>query len=349
MPRWHSLIGFVVLILAQAVRASPATQPFHRTGPFLLGADISWVQEDEANGTVYYDRGQQGDVFQILKAHGFNGIRLRVFVDPASPRGYAATSKEPFCDLAHTLAMAKRAHDAGMALLIDLHYSDTWADPGKQAKPAAWEQLDFPALRKAVYDHTFEVLMSLKRQGTPPQMVQIGNEITNGMLWPDGRAKDHFDQFADLLKSGSAAARDADPSIQIVLHHDKGRSNQVVRDWLDRLIARGVDFDVIGLSCNDTGSPASWKQNFDDLAARYPRYGLIAAEYSYHKRELNEAVYNAPDRRGVGTFIWSPPAITRPFLMSIAPPPERVPPHRNPASSGPPAIIRARAASTPTT
>ncbi|HEY2584956.1 MAG TPA: glycosyl hydrolase 53 family protein [Tepidisphaeraceae bacterium] len=285
---------------------APATQPFHRTGPFLIGADISWVQEDEANGTIYHDQGQQKDIFQILKDHGFNAIRLRVFVNPAAPNGYAATSKEAFCDLPHTLAMARRAHDAGMALLIDLHYSDTWADPGKQHKPPAWEHMDFAALRKAVYDHTFKVLTALKQQGTTPQMVQIGNEITAGMLWPDGRAKDHFDQFAELLKSGIAAARDVDPAIKVVLHHDKGRDNKVVRWWLDNLLARGVQFDVIGLSCNDTGPPANWKANFDDLATRYPQFGLIAAEYSYHKRELNDIVFNAPDHQGIGSFIWEP-------------------------------------------
>ncbi len=216
-------------------------------------------------------------------------------------------SKEAFLRSGwHTLVMAKRAHDAGMALLIDLHYSDTWADPGKQAKPATWEKLGFPALKKAVYDHTFEVLSALKQQNTTPLMVQIGNETTNGMLWPDGQAKDHFDQFADLLKSGIAAARAVDPSIKIVLHHAGGRNNPAVRRWLDNLISRGVQFDVVGLSCNDTGSPAKWKENFDDLANRYPQYGLIAAEYSYHKQELNDAVFNAPDQRGIGTFIWEP-------------------------------------------
>ena len=296
----------LVLLLSSFTAASAPVQPFHRTGPFLLGADISWVQEDEASGTVYYDHGKQQDIFQILKDHGFNAIRLRVFVNPASPHGYAATSKEPFCDLAHTLVMARRAHDAGMALLIDLHYSDTWADPNKQIKPAAWENLDFPMLRQAVYDHTFAVLSALKKQGTEPRMVQIGNEITNGMLWPDGRVPEHFDNLAELLKSGIAAARAVDPQIKVVLHHDKGKNNQVVRAWLDKLIARGVQFDIIGLSCNDTGSPDRWKENFDDLATRYPQHGLIAAEYSYHKRELNDAVFHAPDRRGIGTFIWEP-------------------------------------------
>jgi len=264
------------------------------------------VQEDEADAATYYDHGKKEDVFRILKDHGFNAIRLRVFVDPASPKGYAVTSKEAFCDLAHTLVMAKRAHDAGMSLLIDLHYSDTWADPGKQAKPAAWEKLDFPALKKAVYDHTHKVLAALKDQGTTPQMVQIGNEVSNGMLWPDGSTKTHFDQFADLLKSGIKAARDVDPSIKIVLHTDKGSNDPVARRWVENLVSRSVQPDIIGLSCNGTNPPEKWNETFDDLAKRFPQFGLIASEYGYHKRELNDIVFNAPDHHGIGTFIWEP-------------------------------------------
>jgi arabinogalactan endo-1,4-beta-galactosidase len=292
--------------LAQSAEPNASALPAHRTGPYILGADISWVQEDEAEGSTYYDHGKQKDVFQILKDYGFNYIRLRVFVNPASPRGYAARSKEAFCDEAHTLAMAKRVRAAGMGLLVDFHYSDTWADPGKQFKPAAWENLDLPALKKALYDHTRSVLSALKEQGTTSDMVQIGNEVTNGLLWPDGRAKDHFDNFAELVKSGIAATRSVDPAIKVVLHHDKGNNNAVVRWWLDNLISRGVRFDIIGLSCNTDGPAEKWKANFDDLAVRYPQYGLLAAEYSYRKRELNDVVYNVPDRRGLGSFIWEP-------------------------------------------
>jgi len=131
------------------------------------------------------------------------------------------------------------------------------------------------------------------------------------MLWPDGRAASsttshQFDNFAELVKAGTAATRDVDPKIKIVLHHDKGNNNKAVRWWLDNLISRGVRFDIIGLSCNTDGPAESWKANFDDLAARYPQYGLLAAEYSYRKRELNDIVYHAPDRRGLGSFIWEP-------------------------------------------
>lgn len=305
-PLWRHLAIYFGICLIPLLLTGATTHPFHRTGPFILGADISWVQEDEANGSTYYDHGRREDIFKILKDHGFNYIRLRVFVNPGAPDGYAAHSKQAFCDLAHTLAVAKRVHDAGMGLLIDLHYSDIWADPGKQTTPEAWKNLSFPELRKAVYDYTYKVLSALKKQGTPPQMVQIGNETNHGMLWPTGRVPGHFDQYAELLKSGIAAARAVDPSIKIVLHNAAGRNDKAVRQWVDQLLARHVQFDIIGLSCNDTGSPKNWKNTFDDMAIRYPQFGLIAAEYSYHKRALNDAVFNAPDHRGLGTFIWEP-------------------------------------------
>lgn len=292
--------------LGTTALAGDAVREAHRTGPFMLGADVSWVQEDEANGTVYYDRGVQKDVFAILKGHGFNAIRLRVFVNPKSPKGYAATSKEAFCDKEHTLAMARRAHAAGMRLLVDFHYSDNWADPGKQATPAAWEGLDLEGLKKAVYAHTRDVLEGLKKQGTPLALVQIGNEVNNGMLWPTGDTKEHFDNFAELLKAGVAASREVYPTAPVVIHSSTGSNNKATRKWLDGLIARGVQFDVIGLSCNDQGSPDNWKKNFDDLATHYPQFGLIASEYGYHKRELNDIVYNTPGQRGLGTFIWEP-------------------------------------------
>lgn len=249
---------------------------------------------------------ERADVLKILKDRGFNYIRLRVFVNPGDQDGYAATSKETFCDLAHTQVMAKRVKDAGMGLLVNFHYSDNWADLRKQATPLAWQKLDLEGLKQAVHDHTRSVLMALKKQGTLPEMVQIGNEVSNGMLWPTGSAKEHFDQFVELLKAGAAATREVDPGIKIIMHYPSGKANQAVRAWLDHLIAEGVDFDIIGLSCNSDGPVKSWKENIDDLAVRYPQYGLIAAEYSYKKRELNDIIYNAPDRRGLGSFIWEP-------------------------------------------
>jgi arabinogalactan endo-1,4-beta-galactosidase len=276
-----------------------------RTGPFILGAEVSWVPEDEADGAEYYDHGVKKDIFQILKEYKFNYIRLRLFVDPGAPDGYAAHRKEAFCDLEHVKAMAKRARAAGMGILLDIHYSDTWSSPGQQKKPLAWENLDFPGLSKAVHDFTYKDIKGLKDNGTPANMVQIGNEISDGMLFPDGR-RSNFNNFAVLVKAGIAGAREADPSVKIVLHHHLGRSNARMREWIDNFVQRGVDFDIIGMSCYAQAQEGDWKTNFDDLATRYPDKGLLVVEFSARKRFINDLMFNTPDRKGLGTFIWEP-------------------------------------------
>ena len=153
--------------------------------PFILGADISWVQQQEEEGTRFSHRGVQRDIFTILKDHGFNWIRLRIFNNSKAEKGY---SRKGYCDLEHTLQMAKRIKTAGMGFLLDFHYSDTWADPGHQVKPSAWKDLHGNNLEKAVRDYTKDVVAALKMQGTAPDMVQIGNEISNEAFYgPMGR------------------------------------------------------------------------------------------------------------------------------------------------------------------
>jgi beta-galactosidase/arabinogalactan endo-1,4-beta-galactosidase len=147
-----------------------------------------------------------------------------------------------------------------MGFLLDFHYSDNWADPGKQAKPEAWDNMTVPQLADALAEHTRTVLKALKDQGTPPQMVQVGNEITNGFLWPEGNTK-NFDDFSTIVKAGIAAVREVDPSIRIILHHDKGRDITKVRWWMDNLLERGVKFDIIGLSCYQQSKEGDWKEN----------------------------------------------------------------------------------------
>jgi arabinogalactan endo-1,4-beta-galactosidase len=300
----------VLLFMHAASAAAPPV-----TQPFLIGADISWLPEDEAAGATYFDKGMQSDLFQILKDHGFNAIRLRVFVDPKSERGYARNMPEAICDLPHTAAMAKRIKAGGMRFLLDFHYSDNWADPGKQTKPATWENLPFPELVKALHDHTHSVVAALKDQGTPPDMVQIGNEIRFGMLWPDGHVGDapsddprynHWDNLATLIKAGIAAVREVDPSIRIVLHNDCGRSDRRMIFWTDQLLARGVQFDIIGMSCYRQDQEGDWQRTFNDLATRYPQHQLLVAEYSARKRYVNDLMFNTPDHKGIGTFIWEP-------------------------------------------
>ena len=159
--------------------------------------------------------------------------------------------------------------------------------------------------RDAVHEHTKTVLTALKDQGTPPQMVQIGNEITNGLLWPEGNTK-NFDDFATIIKAGIAATREVDPSIKIILHHDKGRDNAKMRWWLDNLIARDVKFDIIGMSCYAQAKEGDWENNFDDLAKRYPQFDLLVCEYSARKRYVNDLMFKVPDKKGLGSFIWEP-------------------------------------------
>jgi arabinogalactan endo-1,4-beta-galactosidase len=160
-------------------------------------------------------------------------------------------------------------------------------------------------LKRAVQDFTRRAIYELGTNGTPAGMVQIGNEISDGMLFPDGR-RSNWDHFAALLKAGIAGAKEADPKVKIALHHHLGRSNDRMRDWLDNLIQRGVVFDIIGMSCYAQAQEGDWKNNFDDLAKRYPDKGLLVLEYSARKRYVNDLMFNTPDHKGLGTFIWEP-------------------------------------------
>ena len=172
------------LALSTPLRSQPA---------FALGADVSWLTEMEAAGRFFYTReGQQKECIALLKELGMNSIRLRVWVNPSG--GWNGVN-----DL---LIKAKRAHNLGMRLMIDFHYSDNWADPGKQTKPAAWPSLSFADLQKAVYNHTFEVLNVLKTNGITPEWVQVGNETGDGMLWEDGKASKSMSNYAKLNNSG---------------------------------------------------------------------------------------------------------------------------------------------------
>jgi arabinogalactan endo-1,4-beta-galactosidase len=178
--------------------------------------------------------------------------------------------------------MAKRLNTNGIKLLVDFHYSDTWADPGKQPKPAAWADLDFERLKSALYDHTLDVCNSLKEQGTPPDMVQIGNEITNGMLWEDGRNDKSFDNLAALLKEGHRAVKDCLPGTQVMLHLDNGGKNELYRWWFDNIIEQGVPFDLIGASYYPYwhGTLADLQNNLNDVAIRYNK-DILLVETAY--------------------------------------------------------------------
>lgn len=279
-----------------------ATEP--RDVGKILGADISFLPELEARGVSFSDNGFTKDAIQILKDHGFNYVRLRIFNDPSRDEGYSP--KKGFCDLQHTKEMAARVKKAGMKLLLDFHYSDYWADPGKQYKPAAWKNLSFTELRKAVYDYTRMVMQALKDQGTTPDMVQLGNEINHGMIWPEGSVA-HIDSLAQLIKAGSAAVKSVDPTTALLLHVALGGQNHESVFFLDNMVARGVPFDVIGESYYPKwhGTLDDLRDNLTDLIRRYSK-DVIVVEYSQLKEEVNGIVFDLPNGKGKGTFIWEP-------------------------------------------
>jgi arabinogalactan endo-1,4-beta-galactosidase len=239
----------------------------------VMGADISSLKKSEDKGGTYADSdGTPGDALKILHNHGMNYARIRVWVD--SPDGYHGK--------AQLLEMAKRLKKNDIKLLVDFHYSDSWADPGKQYKPAAWEDLDFEGLKQALYDHTYDVCIGLKKQGTPPDMVQIGNEINNGMLWPDGKNDQSWDNLAALLKEGYRAVKDCNPSTKVMLQVAEGGDNKLFQWWFDNAIQHEVPFDLIGVSYYPYwhGTLGDLQSNLDDIAVRYDR-DIIVVETAY--------------------------------------------------------------------
>jgi len=276
----------------------------HMVKDKILGADISFLPELEARGMKFSDNGTPGDPMVIMKAHGFNYIRLRLFVNPANPKGYSPG--KGFCDLNHTLAMAKRIKAAGMKFLLDLHYSDYWADPQQQNEPAAWVGEDFAGVKKSLYDFTVKAMTALKDQGTTPDMVQVGNEINHGMVWPDGEIN-NLDTLAQFIYTGVQGVRAVSPSTIIMLHIALGGQNAEARFFVDNMLARNVPFDVIGLSYYPKwhGTPEDLKNNMSDLSSRYKQQVMVA-EYSQLKKEVNDIAFTAPGKKAIGSFIWEP-------------------------------------------
>jgi len=263
-----------------------------RRAPAAIGHDLSFAIQESAIGNVFSDRGRVALPEQILADHGANFVRLRLWLDP--PGGYS--------NLTSVLAMARRAHAAGMRILLDLHYSDFWADPGTQNTPAAWQGQDLATLATTVRTYTRDVLTALFAQGTPADMVQIGNEIRNGMLWPTGWADpwsgDGWDNLGTLLRAGVAGAADAPGRTpRIVIHLDQGGDNALGRVFYDRVVAQGVPFDVIGLSYYPFwhGTITQLRTNLTDLAARY-RKDVMIVETQY-----GWTLDNGDD---LGNFLW---------------------------------------------
>lgn len=296
------LIPFLFLLIACAKNTAQnsATDNTEK----ILGADISFLPELEAAGIKFSDKNIQKDALLILKDHGINYIRLRIFNNPAADSGYSPI--KGFCNLEHTKQMAKRIKDAGMKFLLDFHYSDTWADPGKQNKPAAWQNLNFPQLTQAVHDYTFQVLTALQQQNTLPNMVQIGNEINHGILWTDGNSA-NMDNLAALIASGIKGVRDVDPKIKVMLHIACGGQNAESIWFLNNMIQRNISFDVIGQSYYPQwhGTLTDLQNNLTDLSKKYTQ-DIIVVEYSEYKKEVNDIAFGLLNKKMQGTFIWEP-------------------------------------------
>jgi len=270
----------------------------------MIGADISFLPQQEERGRKFFDNGEERDALQILGDHGLNYIRLRIFMNPENEKGYSPG--RGFCGLDHTKGMAKRVKAAGMKLLLNFHYSDTWADPQKQFKPMAWAELDYETLKDTLLLYTRDVILALKNQGTTPDMVQVGNEINHGLLWPDGHIGNP-DKLAGLLIAGVKGVEAADPDIPVMMHIALGGQNEESVFWLDNMIARGVRFDVIGLSYYPRwhGTLDDLKYNLTDLVGRYGK-PVNVVEYSQFKEPIHEIVFTLPGDMGQGTCIWEP-------------------------------------------
>jgi arabinogalactan endo-1,4-beta-galactosidase len=271
----------------------------------IIGADISFLPQLEARGMKFYDKnGQQKDAIEILKENGFNYIRLRIFNHPEVTKGYSPN--KGFCDLQHTMQMAKRIKAAGLKFLLDFHYSDTWADPQRQDVPAVWSKLDFPALKDSLFNYTKNVMQTLKNQGTVPDMVQVGNEINHGMVWPYGEIN-NLDSLANLIYAGVSAVKTVNPATKIMIHIALGGQNEEAHFFLDNMLKRNVPFDVIGLSYYPKwhGTLKDLQANVNNLAATYKKYVMVA-EYSQLKQQVNDIAFSVPGNRALGTFIWEP-------------------------------------------
>ena len=249
---------------------------------FYKGMDLSTIKEVESLGGRFYDQGVEKDVFDILKSYGTNAVRLRLWNDPYGEDGtpYGAGTN----DLAATIELAKRAKEHGMEILLDVHYSDFWADPGKQRVPKAWRGMNEEQLTESVYNFTKETLLAMRRADAFPDLIQIGNELSHGMLWPLGQLPEYgnYDGLARFVRAGIRGVREVDADMPIMLHLDNGGNNALYREWFDRYLERGEDdFQLIGLSYYPFwhGTLEDLQNNMNDLAVRYGKE-LVIAEVS---------------------------------------------------------------------
>lgn len=296
---------------------------------FAVGADFSFLFQAEQRGTQFKDNGIVKPGLQIFKDHGYNWIRLRLFVNPTDLPN----------NLAYTIEAAKQAKKLGYKFLLCYHLSDTWADPAHQIMPKAWEGLDHKGLVAKVYEYTKETITEFKNQGVMPDMVQVGNEIRVGMMWPNGKLPENWDSFAEFERSGIKGVMDASDSKKkpkIMVHIDSGGDMQTTKWWFDNFHRYKIKYDVIGQSYYPWwhGSLLNLRDNLNFMAKTYKKE-IMVVEAAYNWRpgeylnkpgpypespegqrqyldELMRAVLDTPDNLGKGVMWWEP-AVTGPL------------------------------------
>jgi arabinogalactan endo-1,4-beta-galactosidase len=283
------------------------------TSTLIKGADISWLTQMEASGYKFYNNdGTQQDLIRILKDKGMNAIRLRAWVNPT----------DGWCNTDDVVAKAVRAQKLGMKIMIDFHYSDSWADPGKQPKPAAWQSLSFSDLKTVLSTYTISVMNALKAKGITPEWAQVGNETNDGMLWEDGRASKNMAAFAALITTGYDAVKSVSSTTKVIVHLSNGYDNSLFRWMFDGLKANGAKWDIIGMSLYP--STTNWQTynaqclaNMNDMFTRYGcpvmivEVGMPAAEAATCKAFLTDLLSKVNEvnaKQGLGVFYWEPEA-----------------------------------------
>ena len=305
-------------ILILIVTTLTSLSYIHAQEPFWLGADISGTTELEAQGVRLYNA--KGDIREntaLMKELGLNAVRLRVWVNP---RG-------GFCSKEDVLLMAKRAKYYDMAVMIDFHYSDWWADPGKQPIPGAWQYFSLGEMKYALAEHTRETLQLLKDNHINVRWVQVGNETTHGFLWPMGRAEDNMQQYAELSEAGYQAVKSVFPDASVIIHLDGGCDIKRYEFIFDGLRQNGANWDIIGMSVypywdKEAGLTKDYKETIskvmDNIKALNRKYGceLMIVETGVEAKkpddgktimqELIKASRTQCDGHCKGVFYWAP-------------------------------------------
>ncbi len=313
-------------------------------GDFIRGVDLSNLDMVEELGGVFYENGVKKDAMEILKEHGANYVRLKLWVDPYDREGnsYGGGGN----DYETTLSLAQRAKRIGMKVLIDFHLSDFWADPGTQTKPKAWTDLSYSALKTTLHQYMKATMDDFVSDGVIPDMVQIGNETSSGILWDDGKVgsgNEDFTQLAELVNEAIEGVRESvGDQTQIILHLDNGGSYSLYQWWFDGITGCGIDldFDIIGLSYYPMwhGTMDELQYNMNDIGREYNKdvlivetaYGWTTADgdglgssfsgtdaqtagyeasvqgQTDFMTDLESVILNVPNNRGLGFFYWEP-------------------------------------------